>query len=53
MDYTRRLVLFEEIKTLPWAAVWDYYCEKKSVPVGMDWFDRIRRYETDVLSQRL
>jgi L-rhamnose isomerase len=53
MDYTRRLVLFEEIKTLPWAAVWDYYCEKKSVPVGMDWFERIRRYETEVLSQRL
>ena len=52
MDYTRRLVLFEEIKTLPWAAVWDYYCEQKSVPVGMDWFDQIRRYETEFLSQR-
>ena len=52
MDYTRRLVLFEEIKTLPWAAVWDYYCARKSVPVGMDWFDQIRRYETEVLSKR-
>jgi L-rhamnose isomerase len=52
MDYTRRLVLFEEIKSLPWAAVWDYYCERKGVPVGMDWFDEIRLYETEVLSRR-
>lgn len=52
MDYTRRLVLFEEIKSLPWSAVWDYYCEKHGVPVGMAWFDEIREYEAKVLSQR-
>lgn len=52
MDYTRRLVLFEEQKGLPWAAVWDYYCAHKGVPLGMGWFDEVRRYETKVLSQR-
>ena len=25
-DYTQRLALAEELKTLPWAAVWNYYC---------------------------
>ena len=25
-DYTARLALLEECKTLPFGAVWDYYC---------------------------
>jgi L-rhamnose isomerase len=52
MDYTGRLVLLEELKSLPWAAVWDYYCERKGVPVGMAWLHEIRRYEEQVLSRR-
>jgi L-rhamnose isomerase len=51
-DYTRRLVMLEELKSLPWSAVWDYYCEQKGVPVGTNWFDEIRKYEKDVLSKR-
>ena len=52
MDFTQRLALFEEQKSLPWAAVWDTYCAEKGVPVGMAWFDEVRRYEKDVLSRR-
>jgi len=52
MDYTRRLMLFEEQKSMPWAAVWDYYCAQNTVPIGMAWFDEIKRYEAKVLSQR-
>ena len=52
MDFTRRLAMFEELKSLPWGAVWDYYCEQKGVPVGMSWFDEVRTYERDVLSKR-
>jgi len=52
-DFTKRLVLFEELKSLPWSAVWDYYCMKQDVPVGMDWFDGVKRYERDVLSSRI
>jgi L-rhamnose isomerase len=51
-DFTQRLALFEEQKSLPWAAVWDTYCAQKGVPVGMAWFDEVRRYEKDVLSRR-
>ncbi|MBS1854568.1 MAG: L-rhamnose isomerase [Acidobacteria bacterium] len=51
-DFTQRLVLFEELKSLPWAAVWDYYCANKGVPVGAGWFDEVRRYERDVLVKR-
>jgi len=52
MDFTRRLVMLEELKTMPWAAVWDYYCHTNNVPVGMSWFDEVRKYEKDVLSRR-
>ena len=53
MDFTKRLVLFEELKSLPWMAVWDYYCMKQDVPVGMAWFDEIGQYEQNVLSGRV
>lgn len=52
MDFTQRLVMFEELKSLPWTAVWDYYCAKQDVPVSVSWFDEIRQYEKDVLSKR-
>ena len=52
MDYTRRLALFEELKSLPWSAVWDYYCVAENAPAGMAWYDRILQYEKDVLSER-
>lgn len=44
-DYTARLALLESLKSMPYAAVWDYYCLEKSVPVGMDFLDIIKRYE--------
>ena len=31
-DYTSRLALQEEFKTLPFGAVWDYYCATKGTP---------------------
>lgn len=51
-DYTQRLVLQEEHKSMPWGGVWDYYCESKGVPVGTAWLDIIRQYERDVLFER-
>jgi L-rhamnose isomerase len=52
LDFTARLALMEELKTLPFAAVWDYYCMKKDVPVGAAWFHEVRQYEKSVLSKR-
>jgi L-rhamnose isomerase len=51
-DFTKRLTLLEECKTLPFGAVWDYYCESKGVPVGESWLAEVQRYERDVLSKR-
>ena len=51
-DFTSRLALQEEMKTLPFGAVWDYYCEKAGVPVGENWLAEVKQYEKEVLSQR-
>lgn len=51
-DLTARLALQEEFKTLPYGAVWDYYCLKSEVRVGRSWLDDIRQYEIDVLAHR-
>lgn len=51
-DFTGRLALFEEIKSLPHGAVWDYYCQTQSVPPESAWLKAVKAYEKDVLSQR-
>jgi len=34
-DFTRRLALLEELKTMPWQAVWEEYCARKNAPVSL------------------
>lgn len=51
-DFTGRLAMLEECKTLPHGAIWDYYCLTSEVPIGPAWIDEVRRYERDVQSQR-
>ncbi|MGC3992263.1 MAG: L-rhamnose isomerase [Chthoniobacteraceae bacterium] len=51
-DFTSRLALFEEAKTLPLGLVWDEYCRRNGVPVGKAWLDEVKAYESTVLSKR-
>ncbi|MDR3372736.1 MAG: L-rhamnose isomerase [Ancalomicrobiaceae bacterium] len=51
-DATFRMALFEEHKSSPWAAVWDYYCASRNAPVGLTWFNAVKTYEQDVLAKR-
>lgn len=52
-DRTGRLALMEESRNMPVNAVWDQFCVKNDVPVGMAWLDEIRKYEKDVLLKRV
>jgi len=47
-----RLSYLELMKSLPFGAVWDYYCLKQNVPVGRDYIEEIVKYETGVLNKR-
>lgn len=50
--YFQRLALQEEIKSLPWGAVWDMYCLSSCVAVGDSYMADIERYEAQVTSKR-
>ena len=47
-----RLAMLEELKTMPFGAVWDYYCQTQNVPVGADWLEKVKTYENEVLLKR-
>lgn len=51
--YFQRLALLEELKTLPYGAVWDYFCLKNQIPMGMNWIHQIESYEDQVLKKRI
>ncbi|GLR09306.1 L-rhamnose isomerase [Mixta theicola] len=51
-DYTTRLALLEEQKSLPWQAVWESYCLRHDVPADAGWLRNVRDYEEQILSQR-
>lgn len=51
-DYTTRLVLSEEQRSMPWTAVWDYYCALQNIDYGSEWLESARAYECSLLNRR-
>jgi L-rhamnose isomerase len=51
-DYTARLAWHEELKGMPFGAVWDAFCLRQNVPVGLSFVDEIQAYEQEELSKR-
>ena len=51
-DFTSCLVGLEAQRSLPWGAVWNYYCATRNVPPDDAVLEPIRQYERDVLSRR-
>lgn len=51
-DFTARLALMEEQKTMPLGSVWEYYCLRSGVPCDGQWLGKVREYETRVMNKR-
>jgi L-rhamnose isomerase len=51
-DFTSRLALMEEVKSYPFGAVWDHYCQQQGVPIGGAWVEDVKKYEREVLARR-
>ncbi|WP_195486548.1 L-rhamnose isomerase [Lacticaseibacillus paracasei] len=51
-DFTTRLAETEALKSYPFGAVWDKFCEEEGAPVGLDWLTNLRQYEQDVQLKR-
>ena len=50
-DFTGRLAYFEELRSMPWHAVWNEFCRRGGVPVGLAWLDAVRAYESETASR--
>ena len=46
------LATLEECKSLPWSAVYDEFCLRNDVPVGLDFIPEVEKYEREVTSKR-
>lgn len=51
-DFTLRLALMDEFKSLPANAIWDYYCLSKEIPSNAEWLSDLKQYETEVMFKR-
>lgn len=51
-DFTQRLAMQENLKTLPFGDIWEEYCRRNGVPDDLNWFTVVKQYEDKVLSLR-
>lgn len=48
----QRMAFLEELKSMPWNAVYNYYCLQQGIPVGQEYIKEIEDYENTVTSKR-
>ena len=51
-NWTKLMVVQEELKTMPFGEVWDAYCRSCGKPEDGQWFAQIEAYEQKVQSKR-
>lgn len=49
---TEVMMLQEEVKTYPFGDVWNYFCESNGVPQKEEWYEEVKKYESEVLTRR-
>lgn len=48
-----RLAYLEELKAMPWTAIYNYVCLQNNVPIANDYIKEIQEYEDKVTSKRV
>jgi L-rhamnose isomerase len=51
-DGATRMALFEENKSMPWSAIWEYYCASNGFPPGIEWLETVHAHEAATLNSR-
>ena len=51
-DYFTRLALMEDLKSMPYGDVWNYYCKINNTPSDFEWIKEASIYEKEVLLKR-
>lgn len=52
-NFTKLMVMQEEIKTMPFGDVWDEYCALCNAPKDGEWYADVEKYEKEVMEKRV
>lgn len=52
-QFSEKMIVTEQFKTMPWDAVWDEYCARQGVPAEADLWNEVKNYEDKVLINRV
>ena len=52
-NWTKLMVMQEELKTMPFGEIWNEYCRSCGKPEDGQWFPQIEAYEAEVQSKRV
>ncbi len=52
-NFSKLMVMQEELKTMPFGDVWEEYCRQCGKPADGEWYPVIETYETEVLRMRV
>ena len=51
-NFTKLMVMQEELKSYPFGDVWEEYCNRVGVDAGMAWFEKVCDYEKKTVLPR-
>jgi len=51
-NLSKLMMMQEDIKTLPFGDIWNYFCDINDVPFDFDWYKEVEKYENEVLLKR-
>ena len=51
-NWTKLMVVQEELKIMPFGEIWNEYCRNCGTPTDGEWFQDVMTYEADVLNRR-
>ena len=52
-NWSKLMVMQEELKTMPFSEIWEEYCNVCGKPVDGQWYPEIEKYEAEVQSKRV
>ena len=51
-QFSEKMIVAEQFKSMPWGAVWDEYCARQGVVIDAALWGEVKEYEDEVLSAR-
>ena len=52
-NFSKLMVMQEELKTMPFGEIWDEYCRVCGKPLDGQWYSQAEEYEKEVLRHRV